>query len=463
MQKSKVYLPKPLLYVLILGLVLRIFFLFYYKQLWWDSAVYVGMGKYLFSDGVLGIWETLRPVVLPVILGFFWKLKFDVVLAGRIFGILISLASVYLSFFIGKKLFNEKVALLAAFLLAITPTFLFFGSMILSGPLALFFLLFGIYLFIEKREFWAGIFFGLAFVTRFSVGLVFAAAIVVLIVYVIAKKDDVLSFFKKLGLLFLGFVIPVIPFLLYNHQRYGNILEPFLEANRVFSITNISTYTSAGYYWQNMVFENIFIYLAVISMFFVFRKKQWEKLIVVLSAVFLFVSFAVQGHKEIRFFITFFPFLYLLAAEGVFYVDKWFRTKRVRGFLVVVIVVAVVSTVAVSMASLTNYDYTDNYIKEKEYYGFFEGDEGTVLASSPVPVAYINNPLVVIYRVPFEGMLESYMQDADYAMINKCELFCPVSDMECPGHRADFMHELREYDILYDKELLGCQHLIIKK
>ena len=39
-------------------------------DIWWDSAVYLGMGKHIYSLGEVGLWESSRPLIWPLILGF---------------------------------------------------------------------------------------------------------------------------------------------------------------------------------------------------------------------------------------------------------------------------------------------------------------------------------------------------------------------------------------------------------
>ena len=43
-------------------------FLVFYKDVWWDSSVYIGMGKYIYSLGHSGLWEDYRMPLFPLIL-----------------------------------------------------------------------------------------------------------------------------------------------------------------------------------------------------------------------------------------------------------------------------------------------------------------------------------------------------------------------------------------------------------
>ena len=73
----------------------------------WDSAVYAGMGKYIFSDGQFGLWEPIRPLTLPIILGFFWKIGLNPLIAGEIFILLISVGVIILTYILSNNLFDS--------------------------------------------------------------------------------------------------------------------------------------------------------------------------------------------------------------------------------------------------------------------------------------------------------------------------------------------------------------------
>ena len=78
---------------ILLGLIILLFLYIYFlhldtnADLWWDSSVYIGMGKYIYSSGELGLYEASRPLIWPLILGFFWKLGLDVIFFGKLLNI----------------------------------------------------------------------------------------------------------------------------------------------------------------------------------------------------------------------------------------------------------------------------------------------------------------------------------------------------------------------------------------
>src|SRR3989344_2628309 len=214
----------------VLFLVLALFFFsnlalaLLQENVWWDAAVYAGMGKHIFSDGQSGLWESSRPLVWPIILGFFWKLNLDMALFGKIMSLLFAAGTIIMTYLIAKEVFERKTAVLAAFLLAFTPTFFFFSKLMLTEIASTFFSLLGVYFFIRKNYFSSGIFFGLGFMTRFLQLIPFAVICIIFLVYNIKQKNLI----KNITIIGIGFAIPVAPYLALNYLLYGNAVQPFL-------------------------------------------------------------------------------------------------------------------------------------------------------------------------------------------------------------------------------------------
>ncbi|MBD3303963.1 hypothetical protein GF343_02370, partial [Candidatus Woesearchaeota archaeon] len=112
MEKIKKYFRKNKLFVVLLAVVFLVHLVFLpgFHEIWWDSGVYLGMGKYLFSGGSAGLWEHIRPPLLPVFLGLIWLAGLPVQLAGMFLEILFSLGAVFLFYGVTKHYFRERVA-----------------------------------------------------------------------------------------------------------------------------------------------------------------------------------------------------------------------------------------------------------------------------------------------------------------------------------------------------------------
>ena len=97
----------PLLSILFLSLIVRIVYLSINWPLWWDAHIYIGMGKYIFSSGQIGIWESFRPLIHPTIIGAIWKLGLNPIVWGKMLDLIFSLTAIFLLYKINEKVFRR--------------------------------------------------------------------------------------------------------------------------------------------------------------------------------------------------------------------------------------------------------------------------------------------------------------------------------------------------------------------
>jgi len=156
MQKT----DKLIILVLIFAFLVRISFLFYPFIRGWDETVYLNLGHDLsrnpfhyslsssgwndfipstdavYSFPNIGFRAPLLPYLLSIFYAF--KLKFLI----PIFIPLLGTLSVFLVYILGKKMFNKKVGLYSAILLALLPIHLLYSGEILTDAFVVFFLLY---------------------------------------------------------------------------------------------------------------------------------------------------------------------------------------------------------------------------------------------------------------------------------------------------------------------------------
>ena len=89
-------------------ILVNILFLSSYNDVWWDSSVYIGMGKYIYSFGKSGLWEESRPLIFPLILGLGYLLDLNLVYFGRIVSLAFAVLVLIMVYKIGTKLFSKK-------------------------------------------------------------------------------------------------------------------------------------------------------------------------------------------------------------------------------------------------------------------------------------------------------------------------------------------------------------------
>lgn len=189
-----------------------------------------------------GLWEPIFPLVLAF---FFYSLGSSL-LAAKIVVFLISIATLVLIFFIGKKLYSEKVGFIAMFLLAIQPKHIEYSATLLKDNLyVLLFLLAFFFMILAIKEnkksvwIWFGAILALAFLTRyFSIILVITAVIMLVLE---RKKVN----WKNAGLALVAFLLVLAPWALYTYNEFGS---PF------FSITKYYPFAKEG--WEGMSYES---------------------------------------------------------------------------------------------------------------------------------------------------------------------------------------------------------------
>src|SRR3989338_3581076 len=108
MIREKKYLSLfSLLLLFFLGLYV-FFLLTRHHDIHWDEAVYISMGKYLYSLGTEGLFESIRPLGLPLILGFLWSIGFGTVFVYETLIFLFALGVLFLVFLLGTNIFSEE-------------------------------------------------------------------------------------------------------------------------------------------------------------------------------------------------------------------------------------------------------------------------------------------------------------------------------------------------------------------
>jgi len=232
----------PLLTLLTAGLILRIILYFSFNPslhldevLRYDAEGYHKLALQLLNHGTFRIPEsdldTFRTPGYPFFIYLIYLLfgvKPHLILAAQIF---INLASVYVIYLIGKKLFNERTGLISAFLLCLEPDHIYYEYSVLSDTLFVLFLLLSFLSLIcflkdQKPIFLiaSSLLTGTASLIK-PVIIYFPAVIVfILLIYAISgKKFNIWGVLKNSILFIMLSLLPVSPWLIRNRSLYGNL------------------------------------------------------------------------------------------------------------------------------------------------------------------------------------------------------------------------------------------------
>lgn len=214
-----------LLLILILAFSIRFYFfkVTQNQALWWDESEY-GLKAKSFAFGTpLSGWAPEREVVIPFL--FSLVLRFGgSEIAIRFLQVLMSFATVYLTYVLANKYLDKSKALLASFMMSLFWLHLFFSERILIYPWAAFlFLIVSITFYkgyFENKKKWLYIFGAVSAIslyTYFSTGFLLFGIFAFLLV---AERAEVFKR-KDMWITFGIFLLVMLPFALYSMVSFG--------------------------------------------------------------------------------------------------------------------------------------------------------------------------------------------------------------------------------------------------
>jgi len=442
-----------LIFILILigFLLFKLNQLNYYHLAIWDESVYIGIGKYLYSGGEVGLLEDIRPIGLPLILGLLWKLGFNILKTGELVSILFGTGSIIMTYLVGKKLFNKKTGIICAVLLAFTPVFVYFSSFALTGIPSMFFSLIAIYSYLDKKYFYSGIFSGISFLIRYPQGIIFGSLIILSIKNLKTTKKIIF-----------GFLCIVIPLLIYNQIMYENFLQPFLsasahqnnEVNSVIDSSILSKIYNLLYYAIELIKQNFLSLFFFISIFFYIKKK--EKFI--LLPILYLLYFTLISNKQIRFSIVFLPLIYIFAINYLLEIIKKIPLKHV--LLISLICISLIYPL-ISIQKDTKLRGT--YIPEiDDYYQFIKNKQfqTKILSTDPTPVAYADINLIPAYSSVEDFNIEYQKYENNSAIIYTTNYY-PCFNKKCNEQKINQIHKIsKNRNLVYNESYFGQNYYI---
>ena len=325
--------------IIIIFLCANLVFLNFYNDVWWDSSVYMGMGKYIYSLGHSGLWEDYRMPLFPLILGFGWLLDMDIVLYSRIVSFIFSCLALFMTYKIGKESFSKKTGILASFFLAFSYTFFFFSGNILTEIPSTFFVMVSFYLFFKQRYFLSGLFAGISVMFRIFHSFVFIGIFAAFVLCKYNKK----GFASKIFNYFVGLLCLIGPYLSFNFFMYGDVLRPLKIQTFFVHTTAWNLYHGWLFYPIELAKENFFLAALFIAPLLIYKnKKLMDHRIFALfaSVIFYILFYSFAKHKEMRFMIVALPILYILLSILLFEIYKKMEFKKIAILIFIIMVLA---------------------------------------------------------------------------------------------------------------------------
>lgn len=430
---------KEICAVILVAALARLLFLFDYHEIWWDSGVYAGMAKYLWSAGSAGLWENIRPVLWPLVIGLGWFLKLNLVWFARILEFFLFLVSVWLVYALGVQWFSRRAGIIASVVWAFSSIVFYLGFHEYTELPAVTFVLAALFAFTRQRWFLSGLLTSIAFLTKFPAGVF----IVALGIAVIAQKQ-----WRKLVPLGIGFAIPTAAFLFFNKVIYGEMLGPLVAAREsILGVLgcNVLRFKPWWQYFSWIFLDNWLNVLALLGIgAIVFRWKR-QYFLPILAFV-LPAAYFMQLHcREYRYLALFLPFVALMTGHGtailVECLEKYGQVKRYAWTLVVVLVFAVSVFHAVLFYHGNEARHPD--VAAEQYYHWLEGREveGEIWSSNPVVSiytdAYVNKVYYPLFSTGVATGFNEYLREHSgrigVVLLDNCGggLVCPPDDVGC--------------------------------
>lgn len=321
------------------------------REIWYDEALDIAQSEKSLAVTAKEVQTPLHYFVVHFFV-FLGKNTFTLGLPSALLGI----ASIYLVFLIGKKLFDERVGLIAAILTAISPMLIEFSQQILHYSYFVFFTLAGLYFYSDvimtpegkKTKFVSAFLFflisGLNFLTHPSSFMVFALEISYAFLKLILSGG-----LKKIIGKSLLFVIPVFAILALITFRFGGehggYLQILKDVSFSFNKPMSVGYSLTGQLGNNLLVFNLKFFQAMFSWFGLgLGFRLWIYIILGLGGI----SYLLSNKKiSILVFFTHWivtPFVLLY----FFKMSRWFEEKYFIFIIPIYLILVSIGTVTFS-------------------------------------------------------------------------------------------------------------------
>ncbi len=463
---QRISLNLKLYLIIILFLSIKLFHLFIQKGITWDGAVYIAMGKYIFSLGKIGLWEPARPIIWPLLLGLISKTGLNIIILTRLAELLFSLGCIILTYTITKEVFEEKIATIATLFLALSPTFLLYSSSTLTGIPSTFFALASIYYLINKKYYLTGLFIGLSTMTRFLQLLITIPITITILLQIKNNKHKLKKIIKQIRNLAYGFLTITIPYLILNIRLYKNPIYPFLMQSFMTKYTGWIYHQPFQFYILNLIKENPLILFSIIGIIIIIRqtinKKDIKKTTILGPLIIFFIFFSSIAHKETRFIITFLPYLYMITAYGIIKTLNTLKNKKILYTIMIFLtLIWVISEITqIKIPNYKEYDEFQDYIEKiPQNENIWITNPIFIVNSNKKPEELIYYP---IYNSKKIDKLKENIEKANHILIDTCDILpCQAYDEKCNEKNKELFKILKEkLSTSYKEEKYGCKQLI---
>jgi uncharacterized membrane protein len=402
---------QKLTFIVCLGFILRLYVALNAVTISVDSTIDLSLARAFTEGDFYGGLDVSRPPLHPLLVSLLYPLFNDYELSARIISVVFGTLVIAVSFHIGKRVFDERVGLITAFLVAVHPYLVRYSGDTLREGLYYFLVatvvLLGyraVFSSSARQMFLAGLICFLAYLTKpGAIGLLLVISLWVVLYNFSSIRDD---WQKRLFMLASGFsvfILMALPYLVYLYLETGGVaLTGKLDSNFIL-IRVYDTFTfSESDHWVR--FSKYFPEAFSIPFFLLFLSYLFGRLregfnsaeYYLLSILGAYSLLYLGVNPERRYFVQLMPFVMVFSAMGFIYVESWLRTKK-RGL--VILTVLILATMAVQLPKGLK-TLKERHLPEKlagEWLLATEGSNTTIISRKPIVTFYADGNFVRLF------------------------------------------------------------------
>jgi 4-amino-4-deoxy-L-arabinose transferase-like glycosyltransferase len=467
--------------ILIIIFILTIIYALINYTPYWDEAIYIGNGKYLFSGQEISTYEYQRPPLMGIVTGVFWFLGVNEIIFTKIILTIIFILGLFYLYKISEDV-KKGSGLITTVIYASLPTIALFTNRILTEIPGTALSIIGYYFFTKKRYFLSGFILSLAFLFRYPTGLIFfVVGIFLLIEFLKLKK------IKEIINYVVGFSLLVVPFIIVNYIFIGSknithpllerIFLPFINASRMVAANAFDLVTNGYFYYLKFLLNEYFLlifFIIFIIGIIVFKKIRKECIknkimIPLIISILSFIYVSNLVHYEPRYFIIGLPFFVIISGFTIITILEKIKIKHVLIIVeVILIIILIITYINFIKGQLLINEKTD-FEKIANYYSFIQENDpdhsGTIAINNPDYSIY-NQQHKIIY---LSGTYYAYNivtqnQPLKYILFEDKNRVCwRKDDFECSEKLNDFKEYLnKNYELIYQDYFNDSNHFIYR-
>lgn len=476
MKPIKFFSNKAVYALIIIFLMFQIYYVSKGQNMIWDSSVYLGNGKFIYSEGKNGFYEIIRPIGLPLVLGLVWKLHLPIPLIPILISIFFSVLYLIMTYLLARE-WGTQVALVTGILLLLTPFFMAYSYFVLTEIPSMALALMAVYSWIKKRNSWlAGALCGIAFLFRFPTGLMLP----VILLFIFFDASSWKQRFKEFIKVGVAFSVVIFPYILFLDTINWNILEVLTlagshqsnPAEQVRGIENIV------FYPLRIIGNNPLLALALLGVYAIFHNRRqilkgigdWRYYLIPIGIFTGYYTYI--PNKQLRFGLALLPFLAIITAYGITNFKQVCKEGSGKyGWGIVITALLVITIVTYPQKITIPYSYQPLGDHLRAAMNTIDATE-PLFSTTPLATLFIDNPLIVVYNetkiINYDDIEESlaYFNQSNLTLMifTQSSFWCALEDTECKEIKKNVPDRLtKEYTLIFEHQYFGEQWYVLKK